>query len=232
MLKQPIPIADFLGSLPLFEELDPGVLKRLLVGMSTFDAPRGTIFLRRGDLCTGFYAVIYGQVKLSLQATRGDEKVFELLARGDTFGESRMFLDEPNRYTAECLADSKLLHVAKNVVCAEIDHDAAFARRIIASLSRRLSSVIGDLEGCTLHSGTQRVVFYLLRLVRDQHEPENEATAVTLPAQKSIIASHLNVTHEHFSRILHELTAARLIEVKGATVRILDCAALRQHATA
>jgi CRP-like cAMP-binding protein len=43
-----------------------------------------------------------------------------------------------------------------------------------------------------------------------------------LPAQKNIIASRLNLTHEHFSRILHEFAAEALIEVEGRTVRIPD----------
>jgi CRP-like cAMP-binding protein len=50
---------------------------------------------------------------------------------------------------------------------------------------------------------------------------------VTLPAGKSVIASRLNITPEHFSRILHELTEAQLIAVNGRTVRILDMERLR-----
>ena len=39
-----------------------------------------------------------------------------------------------------------------------------------------------------------------------------------LPAKKAIIASRLHLTHEHFSRILHELAAAELIVVEGRMV--------------
>jgi CRP-like cAMP-binding protein len=42
-----------------------------------------------------------------------------------------------------------------------------------------------------------------------------------------VIASRLNITPEHFSRILHELTETQLIEVTGRTVRILDMEKLR-----
>ena len=50
-----------------------------------------------------------------------------------------------------------------------------------------------------------------------------------LPSAKAVIASRLNVTPEHFSRILHELTAAKLIEVEGREVRITDIAKLRDY---
>ena len=46
-------------------------------------------------------------------------------------------------------------------------------------------------------------------------------------AGKSVIASRLNMTPEHFSRILHELAESGLIEVSGRTVRVLDLERLR-----
>jgi CRP-like cAMP-binding protein len=51
---------------------------------------------------------------------------------------------------------------------------------------------------------------------------------VHLSAGKSVIASRLNMTPEHFSRILHELGHAGVIEIEGRTVRIPDLEKLRQ----
>ena len=50
---------------------------------------------------------------------------------------------------------------------------------------------------------------------------------VLLPAKKGIIASQLNLTHEHFSRILRSLATAAMIEVDGRTVHIPDVGRLR-----
>lgn len=52
---------------------------------------------------------------------------------------------------------------------------------------------------------------------------------LTLPTSKGVIASRLNLTLEHFSRILHELTAAGLIAIDGRTVPILDLERLRTY---
>jgi CRP-like cAMP-binding protein len=227
MLKHPIPVRDFVSSLPLFEGLDGVALKRLTTQISALDVPKGGVFVRRGDACLGLHVVVYGHVKLSLQAPKGDEKVVELLQRGQSFGEAPMFLNEPYRFTAECLMDTKLLHLPKHAVLAELECDPAFARRIISSLSQRLGRLINDLEGCTLHSGTQRVIAYLLHQLA---EPGANGSAIRFPARKSVIASHLNLTHEHFSRILHELITAGMIEVRGPIVRILDAVQLRQRA--
>jgi CRP-like cAMP-binding protein len=121
-----------------------------------------------------------------------------------------------------------LLHVSKEVVFEEIDRDPKFARRMIAGLSRRLHHLISDVESYSLRSATQRVIGYLLQPDHDDDEAHGR-TMVTLPAAKSVIASRLNITPEHFSRILHELTEAQLIEVTGRTVRILDMEKLRTY---
>lgn len=227
MPRKPINVRDFLSNLPLFRELSAGEIARIAAGSAEIDAPRGTVLVNRGDPCRGFHIVIFGQVKLALRAPSGDEKVIELIGPGMSFGEPVMFLDEPYMVSATTLADSLLLHVASDVVCAEIERDPGFARRIIAGLSRRLQHLIADLEAVSLRSGMQRVIGYLLR-----DTPQSGATntlRVMLPARKGVIASRLNLTHEHFSRILHELIEARLIEVDGLQVTIPDIARLRSY---
>jgi CRP-like cAMP-binding protein len=52
---------------------------------------------------------------------------------------------------------------------------------------------------------------------------------VTLPTSKAIVASRLNLTPEHFSRILHDLTEAGLIAVDGRDVKISDVTRLRNY---
>ena len=51
--------------------------------------------------------------------------------------------------------------------------------------------------------------------------------SLTLPTSKAIVASRLNLTPEHFSRILHELQAKGLIQRRRREIRILDIAKLR-----
>jgi CRP-like cAMP-binding protein len=41
------------------------------------------------------------------------------------------------------------------------------------------------------------------------------------------VASRLNLTPQHFSRILHELSEAGLVSVDGRTIHITDVAKLR-----
>jgi CRP-like cAMP-binding protein len=228
VLTVPLKTQAFLRNLPLFRELAPEEIDRVSVGTRELRVQRGDILFQKGDPTRGFYIVVYGQVKLLFVTPNGDEKVIEIMGPGQSFGEALMFMEKPYIVTAHALADSMLLHVSSEVVFEEIDRDPKFARRMIAGLSRRLHHLISDVESYSLRSATQRVIGYLLQPDHDDDEGHGR-TMVMLPAAKSVIASRLNITPEHFSRILHELTEAQLIEVTGRTVRILDMEKLRTY---
>jgi CRP-like cAMP-binding protein len=225
--RAPIKTQAFLASLPLFKELAGEELDRIARGTVELHVPRGEIIVNRGDPCVGFHLVVYGQVKLAFLSQQGSEKVVEIIGPGSSFGEAVMFMDKPYPVMSQALADTMLLHVSKQVVFEEIERDAKFARKMLAGMSRRLHSLITDVESYSLQSSTQRLVGYLLR--EDEQHGDAKSYVVTLPTSKAIVASRLNVTPEHLSRILHELVTARLIEVNGRDVTILDSDGLRDH---
>jgi CRP-like cAMP-binding protein len=219
---------SFLANLPLFKELAPVEIDRLAAGTTELFVPRGEIVFQRGDPCVGFHAVVYGQVKLSFVTPQGGEKVVEIISPGFTFGEALMFMDKPYIVMAQALSDTLLLHVAKEAVFHGIEHDPGFARRMLAGLSRRVHALMADVESYSLQSGTQRVIGYLLRQEAEGGEGQASYT-VRLPTSKSIVASRLNLTPEHFSRILHELVDRCLVAVEGRDVRIVDAQKLRDY---
>jgi CRP/FNR family transcriptional regulator, dissimilatory nitrate respiration regulator len=228
MPKHAIPIDRFLAAQPLFRSLEAAALERLASGATVLEIGRGGIVFRRGERCTGVHVIVFGQVKLALQTSNGVEKVVELLGDRQSFGEAELFLESPYLLTAEALDDSKLLHIAREALFAEIECDVRFAQRIIVTLSRRLNQLISDVEAYTLQTGTQRVSSYLLNGL--SQGASSDTGAILFPAKKSIIASQLNLTQEHFSRILHDLVIAGMIEVRGREVHILDADRLRTSA--
>ena len=218
----------FLASLPLFKELAPSEIDRIAEGTTELHVPRGEVLFNKGDPCVGFHLVIYGQVKLAFISPQGSEKVVEIVGPGFSFGEALMFMEKPYIVMAQALADSMLLHISRETVFAELERDPKFARKMLAGLSRRLHGLIGDVESYSLQSGTQRVIGYLLRQDEVQGEPST-SYAVKLPTSKAVVASRLNLTPEHFSRILHELARAGLISIDGRDVNILDVGKLRAY---
>jgi CRP-like cAMP-binding protein len=226
MAKRPpqIKTQAFLANLPMFSEMDGAELDRIAAATVPLYFEKGQSIVQCGDPCTGFHIVVYGQVKLAFTSPQGVEKVLEIVRAGQSFGEALMFLDKPYLVFAQALADSMLLHVAKHAVLDQLGPDG-FARRLIAGLARRLHGLVRDVEAYTLRSGQDRVIGYLLaELPQDALQG---AAEVHLTPGKSVLASRLNMTPEHFSRILHDLAAGGFIEVNGRSIRVPDIARLR-----
>ena len=219
-------IAVLLSHVSLFSGLDTGEIARIARGTREIHVAKGDILFHKGDSPTGFYLVVYGQVKLAISSSQGSEKVVDILSQGQTFGEAVMFMERPYMVYAQALKDSQLLLIAKSAILDELEKDPKLGRKMIASLSMRLHHLITDVEAYSLHSGRQRIIGYLLRETTDT---DDAALTITLPTSKGVIASRLNLTQEHFSRILHELTHSDLITVEGRKIHIPSPDKLRQY---
>ncbi len=224
----PINIEALLTHIPLFNGLAQEEIARIARSTREIHASKGDILFHKGDACNGFHLLVYGQIKLAFTSPQGSEKVVEIIGAGQSFGEAIMFMDKPYIVFAQALADSLLLHVSKAAVFDELQRDASFGRKMLAGMSMRLHQLMNDVESYSLHSGKERIIGYLLRELPDA-DANGVNVAITLPTNKGVIASRLNLTQEHFSRILHELTELGLIVVEGRKIHIPSVANLRKH---
>jgi CRP/FNR family transcriptional regulator, dissimilatory nitrate respiration regulator len=221
-------IPALIGRLPLFSSVSQKEVARIALGTREIRVNKGDILFHKNDPCQGFHLLLSGQIKLAFTSAQGNEKVVEIIGPGQTFGEAIMFMDTPYIVFAQALADSQLLHISKAALYKELESDPRLARKMLASMAMRLHQLMNDMEGYSLRSGKERIVDYLLR---ELPAITNSGTAtVALTTTKGVIASRLNLTQEHFSRILHELVDANLIVVKGRKIEIPDVARLRQQA--
>ena len=226
-MSNPVKISAILSNLPLFGEMSVDEIELIVQGTRAMQLTRGEILFRRGDLPSGFYVMVHGQVKLALSSPQGIEKVVELLGPGLSFGEAVMFLDKPCPVYAQALTDSLVLHINKQVIFTAIESGPLFSRKLLGGLSIRLHRLIHSVESLSLHSSMQRVIGYLLQSLEDIESGQN--IVISLKANKNLIASNLNITPETFSRILHNLSENDLIEVQGRNVCIRDIAKLRTY---
>lgn len=224
----PINIEALLTHIPLFNSLAPEEISRMARGTREVHANKGDILFHKGDPCNGFHLLVYGQVKLAFTSSQGSEKVVEIVSQGQSFGEAVMFMEKPYIVFAQALSDSLLLHISKAAVFEELQRDHNLCRKMLAGMAMRLHQLMTDVESYSLHSGKQRIIGYLLRELPDSDQNASNAT-VNLPTNKGIIASRLNLTQEHFSRILHELTDLGLIVVEGKKIHIPSVPKLRKH---
>jgi CRP/FNR family transcriptional regulator, dissimilatory nitrate respiration regulator len=222
---------EYVGSLTktsIFRGLSGETLARLSDGTTASVFGRGSVVFACGAAATGIHVVTSGQLKLCLETSEGVEHVVELIKEGDTLGEAASLTNRSHLVTATAMTTCRLLHIDRCTLNAELERDPALARRIIAALSDRLYQQTSALENVLFRKATGRVARFILdRLTADGARTSRR---VALSVRKGLIASHLNMTQEHFSRTLRELTIAGLIKVDGVNVDVIQVDKLRDTA--
>ena len=219
-------VENLLRNVPLFQGVSKEGLATVTAGSTPIRASAGTRLFRQGDVCHGFYVIVFGRVKLGFVSPDGAEKVMEILLQGQSFGEALMFLDRPWLVNGQTLSDALLLNISKSSVIGELERNPQFARRMLGSLSLRLHGLIGDIEAYSTQNAVRRVITHLLRQLP---EAQTGKAVVELPSTKGDIASRLSISREHFSRVLRELSDAGLVQVQGRQLHILNTEGLRAY---
>ncbi len=220
-------LTDLLKHVSLFTELSHDELLKVARYTRERRLDKSELLFQRGDTAHGFFHVVSGQIKLAMSSAQGNEKIVDVIHPGQSFGEAIMFLDRNYPVFAEALTPCRLLHIGQSVVSELIDKDPGFARKLLAGMAIRLHGMVRDVETYSLRSSTQRVIGFLLQ--QAESPTGNAVQTVELPTSKQVIASRLNLTPETLSRIFHELSDARLIEVHGKQVTLLDLKRLAAH---
>lgn len=210
-----------LRATPLLSGLDGGQLRRVTDRARRQQLAAGQWLFRQGDTAEHFFVLLEGQVRLFRLSPDGAEKVIELVSPGQTFAEALMFLNAP-RYPvcAAALEPSDLVAIDAEDFAAMLRGSVDTCFALLGSLSRRLRSLIGEIDNLTLHSAKGRIARWLLA-----HCPEDRR-ALRLDVRKGVLASLLSVQPETFSRVIKQLTHDGVISVQGTHVTILDRAAL------
>ena len=205
-------IKEIMGRLPYFQELGNTEISRLAEGAQGISLKRKEILFREGDPANALYSVVSGRIKLSLGHARSQEKVIDLIGRGQSFGEIPLFLQAPCPSTAQAIEDSYLLSISRTSLMETLDHNCLLAGKMLAGVCRRMHTLIKDIDNCHLRSSSQRLASFLL-----QHRPDihSQHYDVVLPGSKHDVAGILGISRETFSRTLHQLEEEKIIRIIG-----------------
>ncbi len=96
-------------------------------------------------------------------------------------------------------------------------------------MAKKRLETMKEVESLKLQKADQRIGCFILRQCGGQVDGSNE---LTLPYGKSLMANHLGMKGETFSRALNKLRQATDIEVKGNHVAVPDITCLSEHVCA
>ncbi len=218
-------IPEMLANQPLFGGLDGIELTRLAEGAYEHGVDRNCFLYQKGESPQGMYLVISGQIKLVLSNPAGVEKIVQMAAPGDSFGEEVLFTGQPSPVTAQANKDSLVLILQKSALSDTIRLHPGLADALMARMGRRMCQLIENLETCVQRSSAQRVAHFLSQRAPD----EAHSFDLELDVNKSTIASQLNLAPETFSRALSRLSREGLIVLKGRNISLRNLDSLRAY---
>lgn len=208
----------------LFSGLTDLELSRVAAHASFRELAAGEILFRREDSCNHFFLVQSGVVKLYRLSQSGEEKVIELISPNQLFAEAVMFMGARYPVHAETVEPVRLIAFDSQDFSDLLHGNSELCFRLMANMSRRMHGLINEIDRLTLHSGTERLIQYLLDQLPEGVAPSQ---SIRLRVPKLVIASRLGIQPETLSRILSKLRQEGLLEISEDTILLRDIAALR-----
>lgn len=220
-----------LRRLSLFNHVDKDQVAQLAGLTEEILLAKGDRLFEKGQMASGFFIMVSGQVKLALPVNRNNERIVDILGPGKSFGEAMMFLSSPYPVFAEAISAATLIRVPQQPILDLLATDTAFARRMLGGMSIRLHHLILDIDAQSKLTSTQRLISFILQHLplAERQIDRDEAISFRLPEKKNLIAQRLGLTPETLSRSLHELADKGFIDVQARLILIKDLAGLRGY---
>ncbi|WP_327437977.1 Crp/Fnr family transcriptional regulator [Pseudomonas donghuensis] len=210
----------------LFEPLNDEQLDELMSSSQLLSVDKGEPLFRQGEPAEAFYFVIAGAVKIYRLTPDGQEKVFEVIGPRQTFAEAMMLMDTPNYVaSAEAVGQTQLYRLSTSTYMRLLQSNSRLTFALLGKLCVRLHQRVNEIETLSLKNATHRVVRYLLTQLMHAEPVQRQ---FELPMAKQLIAGHLSIQPETFSRIIRRLIDEKIITQDGRRIAILDRPRLEQ----
>ncbi len=212
----------YLSETDLFQDMDARDLEQLERGTAMTSCQRGTVFYTPGETGEVLFILKKGRVNLYRMTTEGKKLVTATVEPGTVFGEMSMIGQGMVDSFAEASEDCTLCVMSRTDVERLIREQPSVSLRLLQLLATRLDAAEERLADVAYKSVPARIATTLLRLSGDAGD------AVKLSHQD--IADMVGTYRETATRILNELRAEGLIELKRMRIDIVDAGRLEDVA--
>jgi CRP/FNR family cyclic AMP-dependent transcriptional regulator len=220
----PKKIEDLL-SVPLFLDLDKGVLDVVRQAAASQHYAAGETVFLQGDPCAGLYIVQEGWLKGVITSPAGREQIIRLLGPGDIFNEIGLLTDGKNLVTVQALEESALWVIERETMLRLMDEHPRLCRAITRNLAERVLQLMKLVEDLSLRTVKSRMARILLE------NAVNGAISRRRWMTQTEMAARLGTVLDVANRILSSLESEGLISVERYKIQILDPAGLEELAS-
>ena len=210
---------------PLFAEIDPKIIDRLLAYSRTKSLAAGATIFRRGDPGTGLSAICSGTVKITNHSADGKDAVFNLLKAGEIFGEIALLDGRPRTANALALTRCELVTIDRRDFIPLLKEQPEVALKLIEVLCARLRHVSEHVEDVLFLDLRGRLAKTLLRL-SEQTRPSASGRKVAITQRE--IGQIIGMSRESTNKQLREWEQQNWVRLERGGITVLRAAALAE----
>ena len=148
----------------LFGKLNPKHIDRLASCIVGKTAKRASTIFAKGDPGTSLFAICRGAVKITVPSIDGHDAVFNLIGKGDIFGEIALLDGRPRTADATAMSDCELVVIERrDFVPFLSDHPDVMLKfiEILCSRLRRTSEQVQDITFLNLPTRLAKTLLQL-----------------------------------------------------------------------
>lgn len=186
--------------------------------------PKGTIFSQSGEVSKYLYFLVEGIVKVSTTNQRGYVRIVGFHKDNSLFVLDGLRGNEPSIVMTEALTDCTAVPITVPELHRMCDLNPAFCQDLMLYVADVLRLMCFDAQTQSVRDATTRLASFFL-LCMDSNEYKTQGC---IRLSHESLASAINASHVHVSRICAKLKADGVIAIKRKRIYILDEKALRR----
>jgi CRP/FNR family transcriptional regulator, cyclic AMP receptor protein len=216
-----------LANHPLFGQLAPEELERLVAYMRLVWQPARTVLFRKGDPGTHMVVVVRGRVKVCTHSEDGQELVLNLINAGEVVGEIALLDGSDRTADAVTLTDSDLLILERRDFIPFLQRHPDACMRLFAVLCARLRKTSELLEEALFLEGSSRLAKRLVHLAEIFGKPVPGGVRIDIPLSQQQLGNMVGMSRESMNKQLKQWRQDHLIRIEDGRYVLTNLDALR-----
>ena len=205
---------EALRAIPLFATLDEVVLEEIAGFLIERKFPKDAIIFEEGSVGDYMYLIREGQVKVTKMSEDGREKILEILAAGDFFGDMALVDREPRSASVKTTRPCVLLALSRQDFLSLLRQNPEISMGIIHELTRRLRETDEQIRGLLFERVEGRTRRILSRMAKDA-VPDSPERAATPAITHQQLADLVGTSRETITRIVKDLKDSGWLAQEG-----------------
>jgi len=210
----------------LFGPLNAKHLDRLIACIIGKSVPRATNIFAKGDPGSSLFAICQGVVRIAAPSVDGRDAVFNLIGKGDIFGEIALLDGRPRTADAVTITDCELFVIERRDFLPLVREEPEIALKLIEILCARLRQTTEQAENLMFLHLPGRLAKALLRLSDGDGRTRERKVVVT---QKDL-GNIIGMSRESTNRQLRIWEEHKWVRLERGGIVILSTNALERLA--